>query len=329
MTPAPTSDDLFTPEDFGAISESARSESNQSLTLVRATNDEAFAAAVAVGGFTLSEGQAYEISTPIVIDQANTFVSGSGNSEIRNSVNTSNLIEVTADNVTISGLTLIGVNLRVEEDDQFEDRGWGIAADSVKNLRVENCNVFKQPNGGIRADGCDFVQIINCRCHLNVPDKWRGDMADIWAWRCSNIMIQGCQLLSNGDNNINFADRTENWIVTGCILDSLDEDFAVPETRLKRHAIVFGYTDTVGRGVFANNIVRRSNWSGIYGLTNNGSDLDILIASNLFEDNGGNSPAPGVQNGSAILLNQPGSTSVDRQPAEKQQRTCRHHVQQP
>ena len=241
----------------------------------------------------------YRTSAAIVVPD-NVTITGIGwQSKITQTAIGHNLLEIASDNVTVSGLHLIGVGTT---SDTLVDADNGIYSVGSLNLLVEKCFIEQLIGSGI-----DLRNTINMTIRDNTffRNPWAlgggaATQADIKTYGAvttpDRLVITGNRCLSNNSQGIYVSPLggTNQVIVTDNICITLDPATCIEGgtwaelakgSVSRRHGIIIGYgASTATQTICTGNICGNTKWTGIYkqGETTGG----VLIAHNYCFLNG-------------------------------------------
>jgi hypothetical protein len=253
----------------------------------------------------LPEGD-YWINSDIMIPSNTTLIGENYNATLRiKAANINGLNLTSVNNVNLKGIHIIG---DYGAGTNFNEKNNGIFCKNVKNVNISHCLVEYISGAGIYVNNYTNVTIENNILQNNRYDD--GQSTDIILY--SLTLGQEARIVGNKC----YSDNSQNIYVNAI---SLDKDIFITENicvtknvdgsektngMSKRHGIVISYNGINNqRTIVSKNIVRNSNWTGIYHNqntypTDKNTATNVIISENICENVAQKDPATDATNNS-------------------------------
>lgn len=232
---------------------------------------------LSVGTFTLSD----EIAIA-----AGRSIEGQGYStQLAQSVAEKNVFIASGDNASIRHLRVTGYGTGWVASDKSN----GIYASAVRDLVVESCYLNGFSGCGIQLRAVSDVRILNNILWGNTGSGTESDIITYSSGSTKNrLTIQGNYCLSNNSQGIfvSAIGFDTDILIADNVCVALNASFAEVAlgSLVRRHGIIASYNGGASRVSISGNLLRNTQWSGIYVTSDAAVNGPFLIMGNYISD---------------------------------------------
>ncbi|MCD6572467.1 MAG: right-handed parallel beta-helix repeat-containing protein, partial [Thermoplasmata archaeon] len=206
----------------------------------------------------------------VIVNKTINLIGGNRNRTIIDGGGSGNVVNITADGVTIEGFTIrnsgpnFGVKISSYNNSIYNcsisNNGYGIGLDSSNGNSIYNCSISNNDDGIVLGSSSNN-SIYNC----TISNNYHG----IYAYYSSNNSIYNCNIISNNDDGIWLRYSSNNNILTDNNASN------------NNYGVLLSYSSNNN---LTNNNANSNNWRGI---SLSHSSNNILMSNNVSNNSEG------------------------------------------